>query len=351
MNPLLSPQREKAGAETSADYSYQYHWALYRAIQEHGEQKEYAVFVELHEDVVVCDSLDVEKAKFQFSQVKTTKKKFTTHVLINATKGDSVLGKLLSGSAAKPFASLLKEINLVAVSGFGIKQKQQDLLLNKITLPDIDDTELATIALAIKNELSLDPLPTVLQFIIPDLPDKNFQQFIIGEISKLITTLYPGSHYNSFDIYRILLDELNRKGEVTYDFAQWGDLLKNKALTSITVSNVIGAYTNLKDEAKVQAEYSTIANELGLGVMAGKSFKQSFDRYRQTRIGNRTVSQLDITSKIKASIASNTTAANNNMNALITLVSDSLDEKTKKNFPTDQELRAAIICEFIMENS
>lgn len=350
-NPLLSPQREKVGSETAADYAYQYHWALYRAIQEQGSQKEYAVFVELHEDVVVCDSLDADKAKFEFNQVKTTKKKFTTHVLIDTAKSSSVLGKLLSSSAAKPYADKIKEINFIAVSGFSIRLKQSGLNLNKVTLPDIDDTELATIALAIKNELSLDPLPSSLQFIIPDLPDKTFQQFVIGEISKLITNLYPGSHYNSYDIYRILIDELNRKGEVSFDFTRWDELLKNKALTSLTVTSIIGQYTSLKDEAKVQSEYSEIVRELNLSVMAGKSLKKSFDRYRQMRIGNRTVSQLNTSTKLRSLISANTASANNDINALINLVFNSVDEKTRRNFASVEALRAAIICEYIMEDS
>ena len=76
-NPLAKSQREKIGADTFADYLYQYHWALYRAVQEHGKEKEYAIFIELHEDVVVANSLDGDAATFEFNQVKTTKRKFS----------------------------------------------------------------------------------------------------------------------------------------------------------------------------------------------------------------------------------------------------------------------------------
>jgi hypothetical protein len=350
-NPLLSSQREKAGSETAADYAYQYHWALYRAIKEQGLKKEYAIFVELHEDVVVCDSLDPTKAKFQFNQVKTTKTTFTTNALLKKKNGKSVLGKLISSCVGKPFFKSISELNLVAVSGFGLKLKDPSLDLEKITLPDIEDTELATIAFAMKNELAIDPLPASLQFIIPELPDKAFRNYIIAEISKLICALYPGSNYNSVDIYRILIDHLNLRGEVTYDFANWAELLENKALTSITVTKVINEYTNLKDEAKVEVEFATILSELGLSVMASKSLKKSFSRYRQLRIGNKTVYQLDTTNKIKSLISSKTYDADGNIKTLIELVCDCLDDKIKKNFASNQDLTAAIICEYIMEDT
>ena len=76
-NPLYTPQREKAGAQTFGKYMYQYHWALYRIFKEHEVGKEYAVFIELHEDIVLADSLEVAQVKFEFNQVKTTTGKYT----------------------------------------------------------------------------------------------------------------------------------------------------------------------------------------------------------------------------------------------------------------------------------
>src|SRR5690606_29193496 len=111
-NPLLGPQREKAGSETAAKYAYQYHWALYRAIQEHIIQNEYAVFVELHEDVVICDSFDATKAKFKLNQVKATKSKLSRTALRRLKEGKSVLRKLISSSGGKPFSNSINELNL-----------------------------------------------------------------------------------------------------------------------------------------------------------------------------------------------------------------------------------------------
>ena len=92
-NPLFEGQREKSGSTTFDKYSFQYHWALYRVISNHLDQKEYAVIIELHEDVVVSNSLDVDSAKFEFNQVKTNKTPFNTFQLVkNKKAGNSVLG-------------------------------------------------------------------------------------------------------------------------------------------------------------------------------------------------------------------------------------------------------------------
>ena len=49
-NPLADQQREKKGAETFGKYDYQYHWAFKKLLDEHKQKKEYAIFIELHED-------------------------------------------------------------------------------------------------------------------------------------------------------------------------------------------------------------------------------------------------------------------------------------------------------------
>ena len=85
-NPLFETQREKSGSTTLNKYLFQYHWALYKIITEHSSIPEYAVFLELHEDVIICDSLDVNKAKFDLNQVKTTNVKFNTNKLVKSKK-------------------------------------------------------------------------------------------------------------------------------------------------------------------------------------------------------------------------------------------------------------------------
>lgn len=348
-NPLLATQREKAGSETFEKYSYQYHWALYRVINSHIQANEYAVFVELHEDVVVSDSLNASKAKFEFNQVKTTKGKLTPYQLVHKKKNDKcVLGKLISSGFEKPFKDKITELNLVALNNFSLSLKEEGLSLNKITLDDLSDTQFKELENAIKEEMGISTLPPNIQFIVPELSEKNFQNDVIASIAKLVSNLFPSSHCSPVEIYRLLIDEVNRKGKVTYDFTKWDDLLSKKALTSITVTEVVNAFTNIKDENKVEIEFQTICLELGLKSIKSKLLKRSFDRYRTKRISNSSTLQIDTTNFIVNQIQINLDKGLDILETLIENVKNEIPKKFLRQFNSDSEIRSAIICEYIM---
>jgi len=126
-NPFFEPQREKAGSQTKDKYNYQYHWALYKVLNEHQSRKEYAVFVELHEDVVICDSLNAEDVNIELNQVKTTAKNMSYTELTKLkkkVKGTSVLAKLVDNTNSKSYSSKIKNLNLISVYPFTLELKK-----------------------------------------------------------------------------------------------------------------------------------------------------------------------------------------------------------------------------------
>ncbi len=351
-NPLFEVQREKAGATTNDKYRYQYHWALYKVLSEHQERKEYAVFVELHEDVVICDSLDVNKVSFELNQVKTTSKTITFNELTklkNKKKGTSVLGKLVGNSAGKAYSSKIKLLNLVSVYQFSLELKKDGVKLEKITLEDLSEDQIKKLEIAIEEELGKGTtLPKNLQFIVSNLSEEKYQNDLIATISSLITKMYPGALHNPIDIYRLLIDEINNKGVVTYDFAKWDELIDKKALTSNTVNRVINSFTNLKDEGKIQAQFQEIVNEIKLNVIPRRKLQESFDRYRLQRLGNNSVLQIDITKEIIRLIQKEIDSGEEDIKILINNVAFELDDKFKKIYPSQDDLKGAIICEYIL---
>ncbi|MBT2622836.1 DUF4297 domain-containing protein [Chryseobacterium sp. ISL-6] len=348
-NPLLATQREKAGSETFEKYSYQYHWALYRILNDHIKTKEYAVFVELHEDVVISDSLDSSKARFEFNQVKTTKGRFTAHKLVHQKKNKKcVLGKLISSGYGKPFKDKITELNLIALNDFSLTLKIEGLSLNKITLDDLSDAQFKELEDAIKNELGIPSLPPNIQFIVPELSEKNFQNDVIASIAKLVSVLFPSSHCSPLEIYRLLIDEINRKGKLTYDFTKWDELLTNKALTSLTVTEVINSFTNIKEEAKVETEFYAICSELKINSINSKLLKRSFDRYRTKRISNSSTVQMDTTNFIVDQIQINVDKGVDNLEQLIESVKIKMPKNIIRQFNEDIDIKSAIICEYIM---
>jgi len=348
-NPLFDTQREKSGAETFEKYSYQYHWALYRVLDEHKKLNEYAVFVELHEDVVIANSLDSVKARFEFNQVKTNKTSFNTFQLVkNKKNGKSVLGKLISSGFEKPFSDKIEKLNLVALNKFTLDLKYENLDLEIIRIEDLSVNQFNELENEIKKELSIETLPNNIQFIIPNLSEKNFQNDVIASIATLISNLFPGSYCNSVEIYRLLIDEVYRKGTITYDFKDWDELLLKKALTSITVTRVINEFTNLKNESKIELEFNSICFELGFKSIESKKIRQSFNRYRCQRISNGSSVQIDTTKFITKEIQSNIDNGVISLEVLINNVQKSLPTKISKQFTNIEEIKSAIICEYII---
>lgn len=350
-NPLFDGQREKSGAATFDKYSFQYHWALYRVISNHEDQKEYAVIIELHEDVVVSDSLEVNQAKFEFNQVKTNKTPFNTYQLVGKKKsGSSVLGKMINGVSSKPYFTHIETLNLVTSNKFSLELAKENVDLKIIRKEDLSSKQISDLESELKKEIGIKELPTNLRFIISDIPDSDYQTILIGTIAKLINSLFPGSYTNAESIYTLLIDELYRKGKVKYDFAKWEELLKNKALTSIQVTKVINDFTNIKDEAKIESEFNNICFELGLKSIQAKKLKRSFDRYKRQRISNSSTLQKDTTIFFVEQIEN---AINDGIIELIILIDKiytSAPAKIKKQFQTKDEFSTALICEYIMMN-
>jgi len=350
-NPLFEAQREKSGSTTLSKYLFQYHWALYKIITEHSTIPEYAVFLELHEDVIICNSLHVNKAKFDFNQVKTTNVTFNTNQLVKSKKnGSSVLGKLVKSGSEKPFTKSINKINLIAVKDYGLELKKEGATLKTITKDDLSKKQLDELELELKKEIGVNGLPDNLQFIVTNLPETNYQLITIGAIAELINSLFPHSYTDAKNIYTTLIDELIRKGKETYDFTLWEEVLKNKALTSVQVVNVIAQFTNIKNESNIDLEFNDICKELNLKTVQSKQLRQQFNRYRTQKLSNRSTLQLDTTKNVIKLINENFSNGVTDIEDLINNVSKSLPQNIKKQFTNEQESTSAIICEFIMMN-
>lgn len=350
INPLYVEQREIKGAETHGKYLYQYNWALYKAFQKQEKLEEYAIFVEFHEDVIIADSLNSTSVKFEFNQIKDVKKKYNEKNITKIEKNDknSIVGKLLGSSLNKKIDDKIDKIQLVSTGGFDIKFKNKGLRLDEISLNEIDISSLELFSQQIEKELNLNYFPLNLYFLVPDMPSNGFQNFLIGYIATIVKRLFPHSFTSAEDIYLPLIDELNRKGVVTYDFKQWDRLLEQKALTSITVTKIINEFTNRKQDEIVYRELDGYFRDLSLNTLQQKKWKKCFDKYYLQRIGNKSNLQLDTSNKIIVAINEN--SEQDDISNLIELVIKQLDDVTKEQFIEDKSLKMAILCELILKD-
>ena len=351
-NPLAVAQREKSGAVTFEKYEYQYHWALCRVIYEHRKSNDYALFMEYHEDVVLADSLDKQKAQFEFNQIKnivSPKYNITNLTKRNKNK-NSVLGKLILSINNKPFRDKITTINLVASCGFHIDQIDNDLKLEIIRVGDLSPKSIKDIKNALKNELGNDLIPPNLKFVVPKFYIKGQQEYAIAKIAELVNGLFPNSHCNPGHIYRILIDELHRKGIVSYDFTKWDDLLIQKALTSEKVQNTIQTHTSLRQNDQLLEDLNQISNELGISYLEKKSLKKIIERIHIERVGFPSALSIAIKKAITRELEAIGISFKSDIKNLIEEVGNKLSRSIKEKIGSNLEVKAAIIYEIIVSD-
>lgn len=347
INPLFAGQREKSGAETFSRYQYQYHYALYKALNAHLNANEYAVLIEYHEDVVFSNSLDPDAAEFEFNQVKTNDQPIDVGSMIKLKSGKSIIGKMIIGS--QKFQGKMNGLNLVSANGFALELKEPELNLRQLYLSDLKDEVGLKITDALRRELDNNQfeLPLHFSLVVPDLLFGNYRDTILATIVRVVSMTFHDSRSSPDDIYRTLIDELYSKGTITYDLKQWDWLLKSKALTSDTVSKVIRQFTNLRNDGAIQTKFESIVVELGLNSITKRNLSRAFSRYRLNKTGNRSQNQIDLSKNINEVIESVLTGGVSDMENLMKSTVDRLSIKTRQQFLTSDELDAAIILEYI----
>lgn len=354
-NPLAAAQREKAGAQTFEKYKYQYHWALCRILGAHVSDDDYVVFIELHEDVVFATSTDESLAFFEFNQIKNissdswnTKKLTSVSKTTTKKVTNSILGKMLQGVRDKPFVDKLKSLDLVATCGFNLPSKTDGLKLSIITIGDLHEDCLKDIQTAIDKELGSYPIPKVLRFITPDLPPSGFQDFTIGKISNLVDLKAEGAMCNASTIYRVLIDDLYRKGTVSFDYTDWNSLVKYKGTTHGDVERVISSYTEKKGFEVFENDLADILNDLELKSNKRILVRRAFERYHKAVRLERSLISINNQLAVKEAVESNfETFEKHGVREFMELTIEALPTMTKNNFVDLESTKAAIIYELL----
>jgi len=310
-NPLLSSQRETAGASTYEKYEYQYHWALFRALTEYELGHDFVIFVELHEDVILGTSLEGDSANFQFNQIKNvsgspwTVKKITERKKVGKDIKNSVIGKMLQGVEGKSFKDKIEQLNLVATCGFNLKLKDDTLNLSLVKVGHLHDDCVNDIEAAISKELGPVKLPASLGFIKPDLPATGFDHFVVSKISEVVDKQGSGAFANIRNIYRVLMDDLRKKGVVTVDYENWDELLRNKGLTHLDVHRVANLNIKFAEPDKIETLFDQIVAEMGLHIGQRIKLKRAYQKYESEKKYTKTTVQLEVGNKIKTSVKKN----------------------------------------------
>ena len=241
-------------------------------------------------------------------------------------------------------------INLVASCGFSIELEDNALELEIITIGDLSTQSIKELKEHLKNELGNDSIPTNLKFIIPQINIKDQQDYTIAKIANLVDELFPHYHCNPNNIYRVLIDELHRKGIVTYDYNNWNDLLNRKALTSEKVKSTIKTHTSLPQNAQLQEDIHHISNEIGLSFIEKKALRKKIERIHIERIGFPSSLSIFIKNAIIIELKHHGFSINSDIKQIIKNVETTLNKSIKDKIGSAFDIKAAIIYEVIMSD-
>eukprot|EP01107_Rhizomastix_libera_P009529 TRINITY_DN25625_c0_g1_i1.p1 TRINITY_DN25625_c0_g1~~TRINITY_DN25625_c0_g1_i1.p1 ORF type:complete len:262 (-),score=14.41 TRINITY_DN25625_c0_g1_i1:195-980(-) len=255
---------------------------------------------------------------------------------------------MLQGVRKKPFVDKLNSLDLVATCGFNLPPKTDGLKLSIISIGDLHDDCLKDIQAAIDKELGIYPIPKTLRFITPDLPVSGFQDVAIGRISKLVDVKAPGAKCNASTIYRVLIDDLHRKGTVAFDFTEWNNLVKNKGTTHGDVERVISSYTESKGIEALSQDFEDILNDIELKSNKRIQVRRAFERYHNAVRLERTLIAIENQQAVKDAVERNFESfEEQGVKEFMDRALASLPETTQKNLVNLESTQAAIIYELL----
>lgn len=341
------PQREKAGAVTASKFSYQYDWALHEFLELHHRGEASIVFVELHEDVVFSTSDDAEAASFIFCQVKAGGKSgFNKSSLVRRSgkSKNSVLGKMFMSMSAKSIADKVHKLGLVATQGFSLELANRGFSLEEIPFNQLEAGTANAIRDALKDELKSDVELGKLHFREPTLDTRSTRRAVIGLISELITERSPEQKSNTTQIYVVLADELRRKGQVTWDYTDWNQLVERKGLTGARVEALFRQYSSMESTSELLRDFESQAAELGFLTRDVRRLREAARTYVLNTLAGGALVQVQVSDAIRTHLGTLDDALSRGS---LNLLLDDCPAAVAENFSDSDARVAAYIIEYL----
>lgn len=238
-------------------------------------------------------------------------------------------------------------MNFVSTGGYSFNIHKKGYSFEVIGSGELSNEEVKKVEDTISNISGAEGFIPKLAFVIPSLPERGFDLVVEGKISSLISKIAPGLKYDANSIYECVIRDLNRKGENSFDYKNWNDALKRKAITSGQLSEVIEQHIGRKPDENIVSEVIQILNdEYSLKSLARRNVVNGFNRYYTRKISSRDSIVKEVSSDIVRCIENN---AKNHTNArdLEVDVKKELSEKTLGFFQTQEDITGAFLYELL----
>ncbi len=242
---LLSvPQRENAGARSSNRFTYQQVWAFDYMLNIMDSNKDFILFMEFHDDVIVVDRTSNPEL-VEFYQIKTDDKdsRYITSSFIvrNANKYPtkmSIAQKLIDDYVK--FQDNTKGIHLVSNKSFDfgtLKDTVESKQRKTIVLNEIEEKNLIKIKNGMcqacdKKEKCKDECLSLIYFDVSELDLSSYEDTVMGRMVKKMESLgMPGTIAKTRSIYNTILGEIRRINNNEKISQNVDELMKKKSIS------------------------------------------------------------------------------------------------------------------------
>ena len=222
------PQRETAGADTSARFDYQRNWAFCEMLRRHLVDADYLVAFEFHDDTVFLSPGDAPTSA-EFFQVKTSKSanvRKLTDLTGRPRDSNSILGKMFlnfGGICSNHF------VQVILVSNVGFEFSDKD-----VSAKDLSANYRDKIIARLKAEIPTFSEEQVenLRFVVTGVSINAMRSFLHGEAMELFKVRFGEDHgCNVHSWVRLLQSEIVRKNNCTSDKVKTvDDLIAKKCI-------------------------------------------------------------------------------------------------------------------------
>lgn len=244
--------RENSGARSSNRFDFQKDWALCHLLLLHSSQEDYALLLEVEEDILVLDSETIPSA-VEFYQVKTMNSgNWTRPRLLHRPRGQdglrsSILGKLYESFSR--YQDHTKKVCLISNTSFklDLQSNHPSLERDDISFADLSQDELGCIASALKAERGLTEEPDLTAIWClrrTDLSLNGHATHAQGKLAEFLERMYPARAIPIPTLYRVLITEISRKTNSEFTGASFQDLVSRRGITRSLFQSILD---NLRD--------------------------------------------------------------------------------------------------------
>ena len=238
------PQRENAGARSANRFTYQQVWAFDYMLNIIDSNKDFILFMEFHDDVIVLDRTSNPEL-VEFYQIKTDDKdsRYITPSFIvkNANKYPnkmSIAQKLIDDYVK--FQDNTKGIHLVSNKSFDFgtlkdtveSKERRTIVLNEIEEKNLKKIKNGMCQACNKKEKCKDECLSLIYFDVSELDLSSYEDTVMGRMIKKMEVLgIPGTIAKTRSIYNTILGEIRRINNNEKISQNVDELMKKKSIS------------------------------------------------------------------------------------------------------------------------